>query len=80
MQHAEGKICVIRSSDHLQKDTLNLVIVSGLAYGIDIAAHKAALAFNLATVGVLANGLKTIYPSIHKSTAETMLEKRRTGD
>jgi len=50
-----------------------LVIVSGLAYGIDIAAHKAALAFNLATVGVLANGLKTIYPSIHKSTAEAML-------
>ena len=50
-----------------------LVIVSGLAYGIDIAAHKAALAFNLTNVGVLANGLKTIYPSIHKSTADTML-------
>jgi DNA processing protein len=50
-----------------------LVIVSGLAYGIDIAAHKAALAFNLTNVGVLANGLKTIYPSIHKSTAEAML-------
>jgi DNA processing protein len=51
-----------------------LVIVSGLAYGIDIAAHKAALAFNLSTVGVLANGLKTIYPSIHKPTAEAMLK------
>ena len=50
-----------------------LVIVSGLAYGIDIAAHKAALAFNLTNVGVLANGLKTIYPSIHKSTADAML-------
>jgi len=52
----------------------DLVIVSGLAYGIDIAAHKAALAFNLTTVGVLANGLKTIYPSIHKSTSEAMLK------
>ncbi len=51
-----------------------LVVVSGLAYGIDIAAHKAALAFNLTTVGVLANGLKTIYPSIHRSVAESMLK------
>lgn len=49
-----------------------LIIVSGLAYGIDIAAHKAALSNNLPTVGVLANGLKTIYPSIHKTTAELM--------
>jgi DNA processing protein len=52
----------------------DLVIVSGLAYGIDIAAHKASLANNLITIGVLGNGLKTIYPSIHRSTAETMLK------
>jgi DNA processing protein len=52
----------------------DLVIVSGLAYGIDIAAHKAALSNNLPTIGVLANGLKTIYPSIHKSTSEAMLK------
>lgn len=52
----------------------DLVIVSGLAYGIDIAAHKAALAFNLTTVGVLGNGLKTIYPSIHRSVAESILK------
>jgi DNA processing protein len=52
----------------------DLIIVSGLAYGIDISAHKAALSFNLTTVGVLANGLKTIYPSIHWSTAEAMLK------
>ncbi|HPF03165.1 MAG TPA: DNA-processing protein DprA [Bacteroidales bacterium] len=53
----------------------DLMIVSGLAYGIDIAAHKAALSFNLATVGVLANGLKTIYPSVHRNTADLMLKK-----
>ncbi|MCX6332756.1 MAG: DNA-processing protein DprA [Bacteroidia bacterium] len=52
----------------------DLVIVSGLAYGIDISAHKAALSFNLTTVGVLGNGLKTIYPSIHRPTAEAMLK------
>jgi DNA processing protein len=52
-----------------------LVIVSGLAYGIDINAHKAALANNLATVAVLGHGLKTIYPSLHAGIARSMLEK-----
>jgi DNA processing protein len=53
----------------------DLIIVSGLAYGIDIAAHKAALSNNLQTIGVLANGFKTIYPSIHASTAKAMVKK-----
>jgi DNA processing protein len=48
--------------------------VSGLAYGIDISAHKAALSHNLPTIGVLANGLNTMYPSIHKPTADLMLK------
>jgi DNA processing protein len=52
----------------------DLVIVSGLAYGIDVASHKAALAYNLTTVGVLGHGLKTIYPSIHKSTANALIK------
>ncbi len=52
----------------------DLIIVSGLAYGIDITAHKSALSNNLSTIGVLANGLKTIYPSIHRSTAQAMLK------
>lgn len=52
----------------------DLIIVSGLAYGIDIAAHKSALSNNLPTIGVLANGIKTIYPSIHKSTSQAMLK------
>ena len=52
----------------------DLVIVSGLAYGIDITSHKAALSNNLQTVGVLGHGFKTIYPSIHRSIAETMLK------
>jgi len=47
----------------------NLVIVSGLAYGIDIAAHRAALHCGVPTVAVLAHGLNTIYPATHRSTA-----------
>jgi DNA processing protein len=53
----------------------DLIIISGLAYGIDIAAHKAALANNLQTIGVLAHGFKTTYPAIHASTAKSMVTK-----
>lgn len=52
----------------------NVVIVSGLAYGIDIAAHRAALHNGIPTVGVMANGLDIIYPSVHKATAQQMLQ------
>lgn len=53
-------------------DTL---IVSGLAYGIDITAHRAALRFGLPTVGVLAHALNTIYPAQHRNTAVEMLKQ-----
>ena len=50
-------------------------IVSGLAYGIDIQAHRAALHNNLGTICVLAHGLETIYPSLHTAIALEMCEK-----
>lgn len=50
------------------------LIVSGLAYGIDGAAHKACLRYGLATVGVLAHGLDRIYPQAHHKMAQEMLE------
>ena len=53
----------------------NALIVSGLAYGIDIAAHKAALKNDLPTIGVMASGLDIIYPNQHEKTAQAMLEK-----
>lgn len=52
----------------------NVLIISGLAYGIDICAHKAAIDNKLDTVCVLAHGLDKIYPSLHKQTANKMLE------
>ena len=48
-------------------------VVSGLALGIDAAAHKAALKNNHTTIGVLAHGLDKIYPYTHKSLANEML-------
>lgn len=50
-------------------DTL---IVSGLAYGIDIVAHRCALRNNMPTVGVLAHGLDNVYPAAHANTAQKM--------
>ncbi|TVR75968.1 MAG: DNA-protecting protein DprA [Chitinophagaceae bacterium] len=49
-------------------------IISGLAYGIDIASHRMALKYNLPTACVLANGLDTLYPKLHMDTAKKMLE------
>ena len=52
----------------------NVLVVSGLAYGIDYLAHKAALKNNMKTVGVLAHGLDKIYPSDHLNTAKEMVQ------
>lgn len=52
----------------------NPIITSGLAYGIDICAHKAAVKNKLSTVGVLAHGLDRLYPAQHKGVARQMLE------
>ena len=53
----------------------DILIVSGLAYGIDICAHKASLKNNLDTAGVLGHGLSQLYPSVHRETARQMVEK-----
>ncbi len=47
----------------------DLVIVSGLAYGVDAVAHRLALETGLRTVAVLAHGLQTIYPATHRQLA-----------
>lgn len=52
----------------------NPILVSGLAYGVDIFTHKTALKNDLQTIAVLAHGLDTIYPKSHFRTANEMLE------
>lgn len=52
--------------------TLNPVIVSGFAYGVDIVAHQAAMDNNLQTIGVLAHGLNQVYPKVHKKYIKNM--------
>lgn len=51
------------------------LVISGLALGIDAAAHSAALANDLPTVGVLGHGLKSIYPPEHRGLADAMIAK-----
>lgn len=53
----------------------NCTIVSGLAYGIDAAAHKAALKYGTPTLGILGNGLDSIYPASHRNLAIEMMTK-----
>ena len=53
----------------------NVLVVSGLAFGIDTIAHKAALKNNLKTVGVVAHGLDKIYPAQNKTIATEMLSQ-----
>ena len=52
----------------------NILIVSGMAYGIDAIAHKASLKNDLATVGVLGHGLDQIYPPDHSNLAKDMVK------
>jgi DNA processing protein len=72
--HSEyGKAACEKLVEELQSE--NVLIVSGLAYGIDTIAHKAALKNNLPTVGVLAHGLDRIYPPQNKTLAKQMVEQ-----
>jgi len=52
----------------------NVLIVSGLALGIDAIAHKKCVQLGIPTVGVLGHGLDKIYPYNHKSLADQMIE------
>ena len=60
---------------NLQTNGHNPLIVSGLAYGIDICAHRAALKNNLTTIAVLGHGLTTLYPASHKKFAREIIER-----
>lgn len=67
---AHGKACCEQLVHELIQD--DVLIVSGLAYGIDICAHKAAIGAGIPTIGVVAHGLDRIYPPAHSSIARQM--------
>lgn len=70
-----GQDLVQRFISDLRQLCPQVLIVSGLAYGIDICAHRNALQKGFETVGVLAHGLDQIYPSHHRDTAVEMLKR-----
>lgn len=53
----------------------DLVIISGLAFGIDVIAHRTALEEGIPTVAVLGHGLSTIYPHAHRETAKKICQQ-----
>lgn len=72
-----------RATDYGNKITYEIVegtssikptIFSGLAYGIDIAAHRASVKLGIPTIGVIAGGIDKLYPTAHQKTAEQMIE------
>lgn len=73
---AEGKSTAKKFSSELAKKTF--AIISGLAFGIDAAAHEGCLDAKGITAAVLANGLDSIYPKTHHSLAKKILENGGT--
>lgn len=70
-----GRDLIRRLMGDLRTMGIQPLVVSGLAYGIDICAHREALAQNMETIGVLAHGLDELYPSVHRATAKDMLRQ-----
>ena len=70
-----GKLCCEKLIEDFKLRGHDVLIVSGLAYGIDICAHKASLKNSFDTVAVLGHGLGMIYPALHKSTAKEICKQ-----
>jgi len=70
---AYGQDLIRRFMSDLRMLCPKVLIISGLAYGVDINAHRQALANGYETAAVLAHGLDYLYPSRHKQTADEMI-------
>lgn len=65
-----GKEFCVRIIHALGEGTVKPTIVSGMAIGVDITAHMAALGFGMPTIGVLPNGIDVVYPPCHSTAAQ----------
>ena len=70
-----GEDLIRRFMAELRQLCPQVLVVSGLAYGVDILAHRHALQNGYPTVGVLAHGLDYLYPPRHRQTADEMVQK-----
>ena len=68
-----GHDAIHRIIQDLKRMVPDVIIISGLAYGIDVCAHRESLSAGINTVGVLAHGLDTMYPASHRNTAAEMI-------
>lgn len=66
--------CIAQLTARLKQLCPDILIVSGLAYGVDIMAHRQAIDHALPTVAVLAHGLDTLYPTRHRKEATLMMQ------
>lgn len=66
--------CIAQLTARLKQLCPDILIVSGLAYGVDIMAHRQAIDHVLPTVAVLAHGLDTLYPTRHRKEATLMMQ------
>ncbi len=69
-----GQDLIRRFVSDLRQMCRDVLIVSGLAYGVDVCAHRHALENGFETVGVLAHGLDQIYPPRHRAIAAEMVK------
>ena len=70
-----GQEIISKFISQLKELCPDVLVVSGLAYGVDIQAHRNALKNGFETVGVLAHGLDSLYPTAHRDTATEMLKQ-----
>lgn len=68
----QGKILCEKIVEDLH--AFDVIILSGLAYGVDITAHRKAVELNIPTIGVMGNGMDKLYPSAHISTSKRMIQ------
>lgn len=69
MPSDNGKMICERIISDLAANHPDMVVVSGLAYGIDVCAHRAAIKAGIATAAVVAHGLDMVYPAVHREVA-----------